>query len=252
MDQKLVQLIDNGKFFGAGGAIALSKDILEASKPYEKTETKINEIMSHVNVLYSAVGHCSTGNIFMKMYGAYLAYMCDYFATLVLDQASKVDNLAKELGPGGCHILMSVWVRCLQILKILRLHDKLPSVRSQLYDKMIVSYNMIGILQNVESKSYVPKHPFDLGPAARLQLHGSGLLYELSKDGLYTYQKPYESADIKEMIWRYCMWHESHAQDRSSIQMVCRLYRTIGHHEMAATLASRVGTQDQIRKATVS
>lgn len=249
MNQKLVQLIDEDKYFGPDGAITYSKFLLEACKPYESTETKIDDIMIHLNVLYSAMTWCANGNVFMKIRALYLAYMCDYFATLVLDQSSKVHNLAKILGAGGCHVLMSVWVRALQILKKLQLHDQAPSLRSRLYDKMITSYNMIAVIANEEPEYYVPKHMYDFGPASRLQLLGIGLLFELSTEDLYRFPQVNEESMTREHIWRYCTWHDPRINDRAMIQLVCRLYRSIGHHKLAEGLERRGGTNDQLEKA---
>lgn len=250
MDTRLVQLIDDGKYFGSNGAIALSKKILEERNPYEATETKIGDIMIHLNVLYSAMAWCVKGNVFMKIRALHLAYMCNYFATLVLNQSSKVGDLGKVLGAGGCHVLMSVWARGLQILKKLRLLDKMPDVQSDLYNKMIASYNMIAVRAQEESRSHIPADRLDLSPAERLHLLGAGLLFELSKEGLYRFPSEHEASQIRDQIWRYCIWHDPKIKDRSMIQLICRLYRSIGHPELAEGLARRGGTNDQLQKAT--
>ncbi len=248
MDARLVSLIDAGIFFGSDGALALSKRRLATHDPYVETSSKLKPILQHINVLYSATASCASGSKYQKMRIPFLAYMMNHWADLVWKHANLTGRYVQQLGPGDYHVLMSVWMRTLQIWKKLRLDEYAPKTKATLYEKMIAAYNKIGHMADIERRLHPVSGEFDLGPAARLHLLGAGNLFELSREGLYTHPEDKDSYQIRNYIWRYCEHHKA-SNDRDMSQLVCRLFRAIGHHPQAAEIATRVGSVDQAHKA---
>jgi hypothetical protein len=251
VEEKIVKLIDDGKYLGSKGAISLARKALKAEKNSSSTK-KISVMMDYINVLYSAMAAFAKGAVVKKVYALYLAVLVSYWAHKVETHRSEL-ALKYIIGAGGCHVLMSVWARDLQILKFLRVLPLSPALKRNLSVRMVNAYNLIGELANEESRHYESKNNADISPASRLQLLGASLLYELGNEGLYTYYIPGSSEKIRHRIEWYCeVWQNLGLRERSEVQLVCRLWRAIGRHERAEDIARRYGTKDQFNKAKMA
>ena len=243
----LSEKIDAGDYFGLDGAIAMSRTELDSNEPLLLTETKLHFIMKHVNVLYSALTAQAKGNMFQKMRILSLLLQVNYWANLVWQFALY----RNDLDAGEYHVLMSVWARTLQVLHRLHLSKILTKKRESLHTKMMDASEMIRMKADAESKSYYPSSNGDISPASRTHLLALSLLYELNQEGLHDFKESTEVWALKQNIWCYAV-HHSLSNDREMAQLVCRLFRAIGHQKEAEEIALRVGNIDQANKAKAS
>ncbi len=236
--------IDAGRYFGSDGAIAMSTAELDSHRPLLLTETKLHFIMKHVKVLYSALTAQAKGNMFQKMRILSLLLQLNYWANLVWQFASYRHNL----DAGEYHVLMSVWARTLQVLHRLHLSNILTKKRALLHVKMMDAFKMIRMKADAESKNYSLSNNGDISPASRTHLLALSLLYELNQDGLYDFKESTEVCTLKENLWWFAV-NFSSSNDREMAQLVCQLFRAIGHPKEAEEIALRVGNLDQSNKS---
>ena len=252
MDDKLIRHIDDARYGGPQGAIAQSNKMYTIKlKTTDSDNKKVLIMMEHINVLYSAMTANALGGVTNKMYALYLAVRVTSLAKKVESFKSSL-NLQAIIGAGGCHVLMSVWARDMQILRRIKVFEVMPGLKKKLYDRMMESYNMIAVIASAESRVYESKDSADVSPANRMHLLGATLLYELSLEGLYTYPKPGQAQELCHHVNWFCTARRTVGfAGRDEVQLVGRLWRGIGNHEMSAEISRKFGTIDQQNKATV-
>jgi hypothetical protein len=251
MEKSLVEKIDGAAYHGRDGAVATSRRTLKSrlvseSNPY----TKAVYMLEHVNVLYSAMtSSANSVGVLAKIRALWYAFLATK-TVIAIEQIRQIEWFIQQFGPGGYHVIMSVWARDMQIARRLRLLRLFPSIYQMLYAKMITAYNMIGRIAATQKVGYEKNDSADLTPAERTHLLGATLLYELSKEGLYTYPTAQAADELCRKVEWFCLVrHRVGFTGREEVQLVCRLLRAIGKAELSADIARRHGTADQLAKS---
>jgi hypothetical protein len=247
MEKETVASIDAGHYTGRNGAVASSaRNLMGILSTSADDKADVVAIMGHINVLYSAMSFHSKGGVVSKAYG----FLCAMRMAYWLLKVEGYPFLKAYLDAGGWHVIMSAWARLMQIARMLRVIDLVPSLRHTMYKRMISSYNRIGEIASIQARTYDATDSEDLSPARRLHLLGATLLYELSLEGLYKYPFQTQVEDLRHRVMRFCRAREHIGfKGREEVQLVCRLLRAIGRHEEATKIAERHGTTDQLVKA---
>ncbi len=251
MEKTLVDKIDNAEYSGANGAVHTARKVLrQGLYKYADTETKVISMLEYINVLYSAM------TFFAKRSGLFAKLKALWYAVLMTKWTMKIDTItsskdcAKSIGAGGFHVMMMVWMRDMQILHKMKILKVFNSLRPMLYQRMIHSYNQIGFLASLEARHYERSDSMDLSPAERLHLLAAANLHELYQDGLYQYPSVEHAKEIVFQVVTFCSMRQNIGiRGRDEAQLIARLWRAIGHNDLAEDVVRRYGTLDQLQKA---
>lgn len=243
LDLQIVRLIDAGQHFGRNGSVATFK---RKYIEYVLDDLEVGDhtyIMQYINVLYSAMTSAAKGSLLQKIRVPAFARACIIWA----DEVMSIDGILLDLDAGGVHVLMSVYVRRLQLLYKMRCANVQKNMHAHCCEK--ISETFVAIQKKAEKEKHQPHEDgvrSGIGPNKRLLLMAEGLLYNLHQDGMWDLP---DHAEIKNRIMLAASYLASNGESRDDMQAAARLYRYVGESEQALEVARRAGNTDQMHKS---
>lgn len=258
MDQNLLSLVNQGKYFGSDGVLSYfprtMQDQIKSDLPHGIHDSSIHYMSVLCSVMTSAIGgsmfkrlrvsdlptHEHKWSLFQSLHVFRLAIRANLWADDVRSWASYFDI---RLDVGDHYTLMLVAARSLQMVKRLRLLSHMTHVTEKLEKDIRRAYQAISKIaekENTKGKSY---WSFDLGYAEEVQLLAQVLLYALHQEGIYLY-KGLDFGHVKEYTLRYVIHHEKSPDNEKAI-FIRSLLQVMGCHAKMMAIPYRVKSLSQ-------